>query len=713
MTIAELEERIAYVPRRVVIDDITRKLALKAASARLKNAQKLGISDDFLVFLDHAPFFLKFFDELSQYGVEPNDLSGGDVYAEYDEHIAVLQELKTLYRGELDRLAYADRGFIAERYALNLGWLKEFDALNVTIEGTPTPFEVKLFAAAAGVLPLSVSITPSPFDQAMRAVLAPLSAIAAIKENRLEPTDDFRLFSVKERAKQAYAIINEVFYYLDRGVAPEKIAVILPDEDFAPILRRLDDYELFNFAMGTPFSESGFYRALRALLDYDDSKIAKAYIDRAKIDVNYRALEELLALAKSEDEQEKASQALGELSPVFKAISLTRKERLRLFVQALESKSIDDNRGGKITVLGALETRAVSFEAVIVADFNDDIVPRRSQKDLFLNAAVRARAGLPTYADREDNERSLYWRLFARARRKTILCVQNDRSEPSRFIKELGVKLSPQTYPLDRKLSGVSHLSAYQPPAIESDSFKQESLSAAKLKCYLTCKRSFYYKYEQKLKEDDLLRKTSYPKEAGAALHEALAEVFREQTTMDDLREAIAAKLRKRTDGDRRLGFEALMWIETIDEFCQNEKRRFKEGWRPVETEKQATAFFRGVTLNGRIDRIDRNGEKVEILDYKSGALPVFAANPEDQIDFQLMIYRELAIALGYEAKNISAGYYSLKSGEISYMDVEKYEEQFAARVEEFKSPSQSFDLAQSRKPCSYCEYALLCGRRQ
>ncbi|MDR2638228.1 MAG: PD-(D/E)XK nuclease family protein [Helicobacteraceae bacterium] len=712
LTIKEFEERIAFVPRRVVIDDIARKLTLKIASERLKNADKLGISDDFLVFLDHAPFFLKFFDELSQYGVKPSDLLSGDNYAEYDEHIAVLSELKTLYNEELDGALYADRGFIAEHYELNLNWLKEFESADITIEGTPTPFEIKLFEAAAGVLPLTISICPSPFDGALKAALEPLRDRAKIKQTALELKGDFRLFSLRERANQAQAIASEVFYYIDRGVEPEKIAVVLPDESFAGFLRGFDRFDLFNFAMGTPFGESRFCRLLRAALNYDEDEAAKAFIDRKRIDPKRLDLDEALTLAQSGEESEIAKEMLEAIAPILQARRLTQIERLRLFVQALEAKSIDDNRGGKITVLGALETRAVSFDAVIAADFNDDIVPRRSQKDLFLNAAVRARAGLPTYADREDNERSFYYRAFARAKFKTILCARNDKSEPSRFIKELGITQTPSPYPLDRKLfSARSSLGAYQPRVIAAADFSRDSLSPSKLKCYLVCKRRFYHRYIENLKPDERSESPSYEQEMGALLHETLAEIAKEKIAASELREAVTAKLRSKTEGDERLSFEALVWTRKLEPFYHNEISRFQDGWRIAETEKEARALFRGVTLNGRIDRVDINGDRVLILDYKSGAAPVFARNAGDQIDFQLMIYRELATALGYDRRGVSAGYYMLESGEIVSMDFEKYEAAFAQRIEEFKSPVQSFDLAQSRQPCRHCDYAALCGR--
>ncbi len=51
--------------------------------------------------------------------------------------------------------------------------------------------------------------------------------------------------------------------------------------------------------------------------------------------------------------------------------------------------------------MGVLETRGVSFRGVVIVDFNEGIVPASSSKDMFLNSAVRAFAGLHTRNDRE------------------------------------------------------------------------------------------------------------------------------------------------------------------------------------------------------------------------------------------------------------------------------------------------------------------------
>ena len=56
--------------------------------------------------------------------------------------------------------------------------------------------------------------------------------------------------------------------------------------------------------------------------------------------------------------------------------------------------TLDDVRGGKITVRGVLESRGIAYRAVVIVDVNEGIVPVSSSKDRFLNTAVRAFAGL-------------------------------------------------------------------------------------------------------------------------------------------------------------------------------------------------------------------------------------------------------------------------------------------------------------------------------
>ncbi len=129
----------------------------------------------------------------------------------------------------------------------------------------------------------------------------------------------------------------------------------------------------------------------------------------------------------------------------FEAL-LNRLEKLefqkafRIFLSRLGSKSIDDVKGGKVTVMGVLESRGVSFEGVIVVDFNDEFVPKRNSKDIFLNSQIRALAKLPTKSDRENLQRYYYYKLFSQAKEVAISFIEDEQNFASRFLEELNIK---------------------------------------------------------------------------------------------------------------------------------------------------------------------------------------------------------------------------------------------------------------------------------
>ncbi|MFY4765200.1 hypothetical protein ACOTWG_10890, partial [Aliarcobacter butzleri] len=65
----------------------------------------------------------------------------------------------------------------------------------------------------------------------------------------------------------------------------------------------------------------------------------------------------------------------------------------------LSSITLDDINSVKITVLGLLETRDVSFDTVIICDFNEYYIPKISVKDKFLSIRLKQLANLPTQFD--------------------------------------------------------------------------------------------------------------------------------------------------------------------------------------------------------------------------------------------------------------------------------------------------------------------------
>jgi hypothetical protein len=108
----------------------------------------------------------------------------------------------------------------------------------------------------------------------------------------------------------------------------------------------------------------------------------------------------------------------------------------------LERITYNDVAGGFITVMGMLETRNINFKAVIVPDMNEEIMPPRNEKEMFLNTRIREELGIPTYRDRENLARNYFMALMKNADMVFLSYVERDeRPVRSRFIEEILVMI--------------------------------------------------------------------------------------------------------------------------------------------------------------------------------------------------------------------------------------------------------------------------------
>ena len=86
------------------------------------------------------------------------------------------------------------------------------------------------------------------------------------------------------------------------------------------------------------------------------------------------------------DPDEELEESLVGIKEVFTLLEKVKFYQLfYLFKSAYLKTKLDDNNGGPVRVMGVLETRGVSYKGVILVDFNDEFVPKKSDKDLFLS----------------------------------------------------------------------------------------------------------------------------------------------------------------------------------------------------------------------------------------------------------------------------------------------------------------------------------------
>jgi len=747
MSIAEFISYSILVPNMSSADEDTRVLLMQEACS-FKNFSELKIDIEFLSFIKNSTYLFRFFEELAIEYVGIEDLELADTYAEFEEHLNILKELRINYIKLLTDKNLFDKITLPNLYELNEEFIGSTDGFHLNLEGFLNQYELNIFLKVSKIKPFKISLHVTKYNQKMIKLFSALGftlrvntfytinlstkEIEVHKELTKERLNyDLRGFSSK--ILQCSYVYEKIAEFVNKGISPEKIAVILPDESFSKTLKEFDTYKNLNFAMGDSFRQNDLFKKLDALDKHirvkDEEhkyRCARLKIEQNIIDdfrkkwrkkLNHEVIiQKLKVFCDEEKKEEVFEEEIFKFSRLLKSIGIIELQKaLKLFLNRLSQKSTDDVMGGKVTVMGLLESRGMSYDGVIVVDFSDEFVPKRSKKDMFLSSSIRAHALMPSKDDRENLQRYFYYRLFNSSKEIAISFTSNDQSMPSRFLDELGftkrVSVDEKSYfsPLFEQKSLKDR---YDPELLEgSFDLTKATLSASKLKTILTCKRQFYYKYILKSKEAKMPESEISPADIGNLLHEALYHVLKdskiveENSLMIDLRRYLLGREKSLT-----WNYHIDIWMEHLREFAITEAKRYNDGHRVYELEKSYSTKYQGFVLEGKIDRVDKRESKISIIDYKSGKITLATPKTlEKSVDFQLEFYYLLTRELG-ELEGLH--YYDLKKGKLvdEALFTQKLEK-LDMILEELKEPIVDFEKCESTTPCKFCPYIKLCNR--
>ena len=749
ITMSEFITKLCLVQGYSFIDDDTRILLLLEAS-NFDNFLNLQIERNFFTFTKNSSYIFKFFEELSAELYEIGRLKDADVYAEYEEHITILEELYHRYELLCKEKKLLDKIYLPKLYKLNHSYIKEHTKIQIVLEGYLTNFELQLLREATEYCEIQLCFYATRFNTKMQNKLRELGFdielgkryILSLNSNEIiskEPIvkkSKISCISFSEPILQIAFIKQKIYEFVQKGYEPEKVAVILPNEQSAKSLRSFDAKSNLNFAMGRSFQESEIYKKLQAsIMLLDDVTYENIYRLEREGDAFYMLLQEhykksmkkvdfitimevLEALIENKVEQKLFHEELYTFIKILPFLQdMNFRSALNLFMQRLASRTLDDVYGGKITVMGVLETRSVDFDAVIVIDFDEKNVPKRSEKDMFLNTALREMAGLPTMQDRESLQKHYYEMLMLHSKEVAISYVASSENRPSRFLKELGVKVEQ-----NRQEQAYANILFQKSPKskpiikeiVEPYSFRDIELSASRLKTFLTCKRKYYYHYVKHLKEHEIPRDMPQEYAIGNDVHKALENLYSKKNFYSDgkeLQRDLETELEAVKGSSELEAYLIAIKKRELRAFCENEIARFHAGWRVLACEESLKAPYHGMTLQGKIDRIDKKEHYISVLDYKTGSYTLYNKNSvTDATDFQLEFYTILAGGLG----NVSeCGFYDLKEGRIvAETFLEEKLSLLRSHIADLLSIEEvDFALCEDTKACQYCPYVMLCGR--
>ena len=751
MRMDEFEQRAILIEGKMKIDPLERVLLLRE-SAKIQAFDKIKLNLDLVRFFTRSEALFKFFEELSQEEVSFETLAEADAYVEFETHLNILEQILGNYKKLLDKRNLTDKAFIPNEYVLNEGFISSYESIEVHLEGYLSHFELTLLDKIAQITPLNIHYHTSKFNAKMQERFGDLGMelpnnhhihfslsdkkLISKQPNKTKVTA--KILSVEERQEQIAVAFVQIDEMINAGMKPENIVLVLPDESFKEQFTLFDTHHNLNFAMGYDYSNGRIYKSLEALYlwwqkgdkealalceryGFSQEKISHIIVGK-KIGIEpfFEAIDSLELLdcpLVYGDEKESYSERVYEKYRHFKTIfedkEMRHKEWLFLWLKTLSDVTIDDVRGGLITVMGVLETRGVSFEGVVIVDFNEGVVPASSSKDQFLNSAVRAFASLPTKHDREALQKQYYKRLLEEAKTAVILYSSSDNKLPSKFLYELGLgSATPTQAQGDLLYSQASKLIIEKDPIVEKFVAQDIVWSASRLKTYLECKRKYYYRYEQKISA----KKDDEPNE-GAFLHTLLDHLHREENhyaNEADLTLAIHKLLDKLLPFDSsKVAYQKLLWKEKLKGYINEQVSHFEQEWRVTERETEFQGTIGGLKFKGRIDRIDQTSTHTLVLDYKSGKTTEAqkTKNLETLTDLQMSIYHQM---LKDKYPNITLAFVKILDGgaleEIKALE-EKNTLLFEKIVELKQCNSFLAKKCEELAKCKYCEFVLMCER--
>jgi len=336
----------------------------------------------------------------------------------------------------------------------------------------------------------------------------------------------------------------------------------------------------------------------------------------------------------------------------------------------------------RIFIWGLLEARLQKADLTILGGMNEGVWPALASPDPWLAPQIRRTLGLPgpdfrtglaahdflstlgapkvllTRARRDSRSPTIASRLWLRLQAMTGGMTRDQRLERLTLALDASSETSPAGRP------------APKPPlAARPKRIAVTDLDRLKADPY-----SFYAKAILGLRPVDPVDAEHHAAWKGTAVHAVLEQWFKSDR-------ADPAKLKERAEAmvadDAIHPMLRALWsprlMEAIDWITAEASKDLADGRAPVIAEEFGEADVAGVTLFGKVDRIDRLADgKLAIVDYKTGQAPAKKA-VEEGFALQLGLLSLIARAGGFDGAQGEAAtheYWSLaknNKGKIGY----------------------------------------------
>ena len=475
----------------------------------------------------------------------------------------------------------------------------------------------------------------------------------------------------------------------------------------------------------------------------------------------------------------KEKQAVGSLAEILENLSLlmdtypfvTSTETLEKIYTRIAQRHAISLRGEPLQglqILGMLETRNLDFKRVILLSANEGVLPSGRGDNTLIPNELKVHFGLPTYVEKDSVYAHHFYRLLQRAEQVYLLySSENDglgKGEASRFIRQVESELAPKfNIPVTQvavKADATLAVGRPQPEAVKTDAIMQRlremgrnGLSPTSFVDYMECPLKYYYSRVLAIDEQEEMDEDLDASQLGDCIHKVLENILRphcgEPLKKEVLKEALEQLPTymeqafkelysggRNTEGRNRFLYSVAE--AQLRHILKNEMSHLERGERltinGVEEKISDHPLLDGVTLKGKIDRVDTLDGCLRIIDYKTGKLEkkeITYHDGDEQMPgkwLQLMWY-----ALLYSRKSLSTfhsplstlkvGIYPLRnlrsdvklatwndSEEITTAQLDSFESLLREKAEELMNPALPFIATPSAGACAYCPAKSYCN---
>lgn len=749
LTIDEFFKKSIVFKNKKIIDEEEKIIYLKEATKNV-DLNALGISSNFIQFIKQSDYIYRFLLELSSENIDINSIDEKDTYEFYKEHLHILKIIQKNYIDILDKNNAIDKLNAINHFEINRDFVKRYENIKIYFEGYFTGYEFEIVKEVSKNTNLIIEFIYNEYNKKSVEKFIDFGFVLELnhtyeinlstkeiisKKFYFRDEEEIEIKGFSTRINQIAFIKDTIAKAVKKGVNPSRIALILPDESFVNTISLFDKEGYFNYAMGLNIYNSNLYKCLDSVYSHINENEIKNLKTLEFFDINLEVVEKLfknnwnanltkelfdafilffLDFEKNSELKEKFEELSYKLKSLFFLTSeyIKVKEAFKILHQKVGKITLDDVNSGKITVMGLLEARLINFDIVIICDFCENFIPKRSVKDKFLSSKIKSSVNLPTKTDRENLQKYYYERLIHNSNEVFVSYVKNDTEQISRFANELfKQKIDEKVYDNYYKhiLYDNLKINHFNEEIILDIDLSKLTWSASSLKEFLECRRKYFINHIIKVKEHDIsLKPKGY--ELGNIVHETLEEFYKQDVfSYEKLLEIFNSHRSK----NAFLNLDLEVWKRKLKDFISLEEKRFEEKLQVIDLEKAFLIEHNGIKLRGTIDRIDKVNDEYLVLDYKtSSSLKINTKRTlENATDFQLEFYY-LAVQELFKTSNINVFYYDLHNmkllEEILLEDKIKMLEDIFA---EFKTSQVNFSKCEDKKTCLYCTYKTICNR--